>query len=101
MFRDSKINKPVIVHLVESMSEFSTDTIYKKKNSTVTYPVRKDGSEIMLERPVKVNLSDYKKTGENNLFEIYELDLSHGLQQLEDTEQSEETDGFENNDKVE
>lgn len=50
-------------------------TIFKSKKTGECYPVKtvNERDEIDINNPVEVDLSKYKRTGQNNAFEVYEL----------------------------
>ena len=59
------------------MNNFSADTLYRsKKFANTYYPITPDGKGIVVERPITVDVSNYKRTGSNNAFDVFEIKTS-------------------------
>lgn len=59
------------------MNNFSADTLYRsKKFANTYYPITLDGKGIVVERPITVDVSNYKRTGSNNAFDVFEIKTS-------------------------
>jgi hypothetical protein len=58
---------------VKCINGFSPETIYVSKKMEETFPISLDGDTIMLNRPIKVDMRNYKNCGSNNVFDVYNL----------------------------
>ena len=65
------------------MNNFTADTLYRsKKFQNTYYPITPDGKGIVVERPITVDVSNYKRTGSNNAFDVFEIKTSARLNNL-------------------
>lgn len=64
----------IIKALSVTINNFSPETIYRsKRGANACYPLSRDGKNIVIERPITVDMSDYTRTGNNNSFDVFTM----------------------------